>query len=697
MASGNGAQRVHAQSDRHLNFRFAVGLVVAFALAWLPHATAAHAEPLPVNVPGNWQLSLNEEFTSAGLNKSLWTPEWPHEPMSGQCTNPNNVSQPGNGELDLYVKAEESTCYGTHVADTGSTVESNPSDGVPGHTGFTYSYGYVEWRVYVAGWGGPEQGCPVGGCIPDWPAVWSFPVNEETEIDTMEGLNGEACYHFWRHLEPGSYQVGGCAPKTKSYAGWHTYGVDWEPGVVTVYYDGTKMWEYSSSDIKSTPQYLIMTEVPPVHGGHPVYPDGIGIDYVRVWQHPKPTATTSAASEVTGTSAKLNGSVNPNGFDTHYYFEYGPTTSYGNAIPAPPGMDLGAGTSAISTWNNISGLTPGTTYHYRVVASSSNGVTYGSDQTVKTGGAPVVFYNLTGGLNQSWLGEKGSWNWTYWQLGIQGSPALVMSPNGNEQFVYYNVGGHLYERKFSGGSWTTTPIGESITGSPAAVIAPNGERYIFYNHGGVLYETWLNWKGWNTASIGHAISSDPAVMVNPANEAFVFYNYNGTLQESSWTGTAPWGYQYFEKSKGMIGKPAVGEAANGEQYVFYNREGVLCQTWLNWQGWNTASLSHGITGSPGAAVNSNSHQYVFYNYNGTLQESWWNGTAPWNYRYWESQKITGTPSVNVSPSDDEGWVFFASNGSLQEGNWRGPTVTFEGRGHGINAADAPSSAVTVGG
>ena len=310
--------------------------------------------------------------------------------------------------------------------------------------------------------------------------------------------------------------------------------------------------------------------------------------------------------------------------------------------------------------------------------------------------APVVFYNLTGGLNESWLGENGSWNWTYWQLGIQGSPALTMSPNGTEQFVYYNAGGKLYERKLSGGSWTTTSLGTTLTGSPAAVIAPDGERYIFYNHSGVLYETWLNWQGWNTASLGHAISSDPAVMVNPANETFVFYNYNGTLQESWWNNTN-WGYDWFPKSAGMIGKPAIGEAANGEQYVFYNHEGALYQTWRNYQGWNTQSLGHGITGSPAVAVNSNSHQYVFYNYNGTLQESWWDGTAPWKYQYWESQKISGTPSVDVSPADGEGWVFFASNGALEEGKWLGSNFTFEGRGHGMNVSDSPSSAVVGGG
>ena len=43
-----------------------------------------------------------------------------------------------------------------------------------------------------------------------------------------------------------------------------------------------------------------------------------------------PTVTTKAATSITSTSARLNGTVNPNGHATTYYFEYGPSTSYGS-------------------------------------------------------------------------------------------------------------------------------------------------------------------------------------------------------------------------------------------------------------------------------------------------------------------------------------------------------------------------------
>src|ERR1700722_8522730 len=162
----------------------------------------AFAEPMPSGVPGTWALLLNEEFSANGLNTALWTPEWPSGAMSGQCTSPSLVSQPGNGYLYLQVRAQASTCGGIKNSDTGGLVETNPTDGKPGHSGFLYTYGYVEWHVYIVGWGGEAQGCPRGGCIPDWPALWSFPENEENEIDTMEGLHGKACHTWHHHVSP---------------------------------------------------------------------------------------------------------------------------------------------------------------------------------------------------------------------------------------------------------------------------------------------------------------------------------------------------------------------------------------------------------------------------------------------------------------------------------------------------------------
>ena len=111
-----------------------------------------------------------------------------------------------------------------------------------------------------------------------------------------------------------------------------------------------------------------------------------GLD--KTFTTPKlPTVTTEATNEVGEKEANLKGSVNPNGYATTYQFEYGPTTSYGTKVPLSP-ESVGAGTTAVAVGKVISGLTAGTTYHYRVVASNVAGTVPGLDKTLKTTNPP---------------------------------------------------------------------------------------------------------------------------------------------------------------------------------------------------------------------------------------------------------------------------------------------------------------------
>ena len=113
---------------------------------------------------------------------------------------------------------------------------------------------------------------------------------------------------------------------------------------------------------------------------------------------------TSAATNVEATKAKLNGTVEPKGLATKYHFQYGTTTSYGSSTSE---ASAGEGTSPVPVSANISGLTAGVTYHFRVVATNSLGTNYGEDvsfttgaptlQPAKGGGAFPVAFTATGG------------------------------------------------------------------------------------------------------------------------------------------------------------------------------------------------------------------------------------------------------------------------------------------------------------
>ena len=103
-------------------------------------------------------------------------------------------------------------------------------------------------------------------------------------------------------------------------------------------------------------------------------------------------------------SATLVGGVYPNGLDTSYWWQYGTSTGYGQQTAA---TDAGAGSAPVSTTDTISGLTPGTTYHYRLVAQNSAGTSLRLRLRVHhrratapeprhrvTPGGPIVLYNL---------------------------------------------------------------------------------------------------------------------------------------------------------------------------------------------------------------------------------------------------------------------------------------------------------------
>jgi hypothetical protein len=95
----------------------------------------------------------------------------------------------------------------------------------------------------------------------------------------------------------------------------------------------------------------------------------------------KPTVTTGTATKVASTLATINGTVNPNGSATTYYFEYGPTPSYGNTVPISP-QSAGGGAINVNVSADISGkFTPTNTYHYRIVATNKSGTSHGEDKS----------------------------------------------------------------------------------------------------------------------------------------------------------------------------------------------------------------------------------------------------------------------------------------------------------------------------
>jgi hypothetical protein len=114
---------------------------------------------------------------------------------------------------------------------------------------------------------------------------------------------------------------------------------------------------------------------------------------------PAPIVTRGNTTFVSDSTAHLTAQVNPNSGDTFYLFEHGATPAYGrqSALAGPIGPDG----EFQSVDLDLDGLTPGTTYHYRVVAINFGGVTYGPDSTFRTQDRPTILFSSVLGKTQT--------------------------------------------------------------------------------------------------------------------------------------------------------------------------------------------------------------------------------------------------------------------------------------------------------
>jgi hypothetical protein len=99
-----------------------------------------------------------------------------------------------------------------------------------------------------------------------------------------------------------------------------------------------------------------------------------------------PSVVTLSATSIKQTSATLRGDVNPRGLATTYQFQYGRTTAYGSATSH---HSAGSGTTTKLVSVSIGHLTPGTTYHFRILATNADGTTVGGDRTLRTALPPA--------------------------------------------------------------------------------------------------------------------------------------------------------------------------------------------------------------------------------------------------------------------------------------------------------------------
>ena len=125
-----------------------------------------------------------------------------------------------------------------------------------------------------------------------------------------------------------------------------------------------------------------------------------------------PSATTQSATNVTATSATLNAIVNANYLSTIVTFDYGTTASYGQTITVTQSPVTGNATTNVTA--NLSGLTEGITYHFRIKTVNSLGTTNGIDMSFTTlGQAPTAITQAACCLSSSEAKLNGTVNANY--------------------------------------------------------------------------------------------------------------------------------------------------------------------------------------------------------------------------------------------------------------------------------------------
>jgi hypothetical protein len=163
----------------------------------------------------------------------------------------------------------------------------------------------------------------------------------------------------------------------------------------------------------------------------------------------EPSATSGSVDQTTSTTTEVMGTVDPDGAATTYYFEYGTSPNYGQQT-APASAGSGFDDVAVSV--QLSGLIPGATYHYRLVATSALGASYGQDSTFTTNAPPVAMTGSPTTVSPSAESLSG-----------------MVDPNGVDTTYYFEWGtsaafGNKTAATDAGAAAGASSVGMTITG-----------------------------------------------------------------------------------------------------------------------------------------------------------------------------------------------------------------------------------------
>jgi beta-glucanase (GH16 family) len=210
-----------------------------------------HAPNLP---PAGSHVAFDATFTGSNLDTQTWATCFWYAAAGAGCTHAGVYN-----ETEWYLPSQDVVSKGAlNLVATSDPISGVNSQGTPETfpcrsgmvttaQSFNFTYGYVQVVFRV----------PKGRNT--WPALWMLPANHAEalpEIDLMEIIGTQTNHPAVAfHPAVGIQQRLGLNTSPLS-AGWHTFGLDWEPGEIVWYVDGTPRFTVTKG-VPSQPMYFL--------------------------------------------------------------------------------------------------------------------------------------------------------------------------------------------------------------------------------------------------------------------------------------------------------------------------------------------------------------------------------------------------------------------------------------------------------